>query len=58
MLQHNSIEDCWVVLNGLVFDVTPYLRYHPGGMSILLRYAGRDISTPFRRLVWEQPVSS
>lgn len=50
---HNNAEDCWVILHGLVFDVTPYLRYHPGGQSILLRYAGTDVSVPFRKNGWD-----
>ncbi|GAA5978153.1 hypothetical protein JCM21900_004312, partial [Sporobolomyces salmonicolor] len=29
--QHNSKDDCWVVVNGRVLDVTKFLPDHPGG---------------------------
>ena len=34
--KHNKPEDCWVILNGKVYNVTPYLEYHPGGKKILI----------------------
>ena len=33
--QHNKKDDCWMVLNGHVFDITEYIPYHPGGDEIL-----------------------
>jgi cytochrome b involved in lipid metabolism len=30
------------VLGGKVYNITPYLPYHPGGEPELLRSAGRD----------------
>lgn len=32
-------DDCWVIIKDRVFDVTPYVEEHPGGLSIL-RNAG------------------
>jgi cytochrome b involved in lipid metabolism len=29
--KHNTLDDCWIIINGEVFDVTAYLRDHPGG---------------------------
>ena len=40
--QHNSAEDAWMVIHGRVYNITPYLRYHPGGVSSLLDEAGND----------------
>ncbi|KAJ4467419.1 hypothetical protein C8J55DRAFT_525938 [Lentinula edodes] len=34
-------ERCFLLLNGWVVDVTPYLGEHPGGASLLRRYAIR-----------------
>lgn len=28
---HSDITDCWVIVNGKVWDVTNYLVNHPGG---------------------------
>lgn len=33
---HNSPEDCWLVLHGMVYDVTGFDTTHPGGEAILL----------------------
>jgi len=35
-------KDAWTVLGGKVYNITPYLPYHPGGEPELLRAAGRD----------------
>lgn len=42
--QHNSEESCWVVHDNVVYDVTDFLRKHPGGSGIILDYAGTEIS--------------
>ncbi|KAG6335179.1 hypothetical protein ID866_3905 [Astraeus odoratus] len=39
---HNKKEDAWTAINGKVYNITPYLPYHPGGEKELLRVAGRD----------------
>ena len=28
--KHNRRTNCWLALNGTVYNVTPYLDYHPG----------------------------
>ncbi|KAG0461076.1 hypothetical protein HPP92_021373 [Vanilla planifolia] len=28
---HSSREDCWLIINGKVYDVTKFLEDHPGG---------------------------
>ncbi|KAK6347316.1 hypothetical protein TWF696_007387 [Orbilia brochopaga] len=38
----NSAKVYWTVLEGRVYDITPYLPYHPGGEKELLRVAGKD----------------
>lgn len=32
---HNSRTDCWMVIEGNVYDVTGYIASHPGGAQIL-----------------------
>ncbi|XP_072955509.1 cytochrome b5 [Typha angustifolia] len=45
--QHNTREDCWVVVDGKVYDVTTYLDEHPGGDDVLLSATGRDATEEF-----------
>lgn len=35
-------KDAWTVLGGKVYNITPYLAYHPGGVPELMKGAGRD----------------
>ena len=51
---HKSPESCWVVINGLVIDVTSFLNTHPGGSNTLLRLAGQDATVKFERQVHTQ----
>ena len=46
--KHNKESDCWIVVDGKVFDVTKYLNKHPGGPAILKRQAGRDASLHYK----------
>ncbi|KAH0833343.1 hypothetical protein J3R83DRAFT_12412 [Lanmaoa asiatica] len=39
---HDKKEDAWTTINGKVYNITPYLPYHPGGEKELMRVAGRD----------------
>ncbi|KAI0178516.1 hypothetical protein GGR52DRAFT_259640 [Hypoxylon sp. FL1284] len=40
-------KDAWTALGGRVYNITPYLPFHPGGEPELLRAAGRDGSKLF-----------
>lgn len=35
-------KDAWTALGGRVYNISPYLPFHPGGEPELLRAAGRD----------------
>ncbi|PTB54959.1 hypothetical protein M431DRAFT_85345 [Trichoderma harzianum CBS 226.95] len=40
-------KDAWMAINGKVYNVTPYAKFHPGGVPELMRGAGRDGSKLF-----------
>ncbi|NXJ29024.1 NB5R4 reductase, partial [Dicrurus megarhynchus] len=40
--KHNKKEDCWICIRGFVYNVTPYMEYHPGGEDELMKAAGTD----------------
>jgi cytochrome b involved in lipid metabolism len=40
--KHRTPEDGWTVISGTVYNLTPYLRFHPGGAKILHSVLGKD----------------
>ncbi|KUI68933.1 Cytochrome b2, mitochondrial [Cytospora mali] len=45
--KHSTQQDCWVIVHGKAYDVTDFLPEHPGGMKIILKYAGKDATEEF-----------
>jgi cytochrome b involved in lipid metabolism len=44
--KHNNENDCWIVIDGKVYDVTSYIESHPGGRA-LVNFCGQDGSLAF-----------
>ena len=40
--KHNKKDDLWIVVKGVVLDVTNWLDEHPGGPQALFSHMGRD----------------
>lgn len=47
VLKHNTGRDCWSVIKGEVYDLTPYVKDHPGGANLIKAICGKDGSTSF-----------
>lgn len=45
--KHDSASDCWMAIDGKVYDVTNYIAQHPGEDEIL-RGCGIDATAAFR----------
>lgn len=39
--KHNKEDDCWIVINGKVYDATSVLEWHPGGKAPIMAHAGK-----------------
>jgi len=46
-IKHNKKEDCWVAINGEVYDMTEFVPNHPGGQKVILQNAGYDATPIF-----------
>ena len=46
--EHCSQDDGWMVLYDRVYNVTAFLREHPGGEEVMVEYLGYDATFAFR----------
>lgn len=45
--KHNKLEDCWIIIDDKVLDVTKFLTLHPAGKKIILDQGGKDATEQF-----------
>ncbi|KAL6968831.1 Cytochrome b5 isoform E [Sarracenia purpurea var. burkii] len=45
--KHNKTKDCWLIISGKVYDVTPSVDDHLGGDEVLLSATAKDVTTNF-----------
>uniref|UniRef100_A0A9J7Y685 Cytochrome b5 reductase 4 n=1 Tax=Cyprinus carpio carpio TaxID=630221 RepID=A0A9J7Y685_CYPCA len=45
--KHNTRNDCWTCIRGMVYNVSAYMDFHPGGEEELMRAAGIDSTDLF-----------
>lgn len=44
---HNTVSNCWLLMNGKVYNVTNYISSHPGGSSVINSNCGKDATQAF-----------
>ncbi|KAL3832960.1 hypothetical protein ACJIZ3_007696 [Penstemon smallii] len=47
--QHKSEGSMWTVLKGRVYNISPYMKFHPGGDDILKKAVGKDCTSLFNK---------
>eukprot|EP00927_Polykrikos_kofoidii_P000789 TRINITY_DN10301_c0_g1_i1.p1 TRINITY_DN10301_c0_g1~~TRINITY_DN10301_c0_g1_i1.p1 ORF type:complete len:1205 (+),score=185.24 TRINITY_DN10301_c0_g1_i1:80-3694(+) len=47
---HRTSESCCLAIRGTVYDVTKFLKQHPGGAERLLEWGGSDATDAFERV--------
>ena len=50
LVRHNKKTDMWMAYEGIVYDVTKYVEFHPGGVEEILRGKGRDGTALFNEV--------
>lgn len=48
--EHASPHDCWLALEGKVYDMTAFAEEHPGGASLVLDHCGTDATAAFQNV--------
>ena len=46
--QHSTRDDCWVIISGEVYDLSKWIRFHPGGELPIRYLAGHDSTDVFK----------
>ncbi|KAG0689351.1 Cytochrome b2, mitochondrial precursor [Pichia californica] len=49
-IKHNKADDCWITVNGNVYDLTDFIEMHPGGTTPLIQNAGHDATVLYNKI--------
>ncbi|AWU75676.1 hypothetical protein CAS74_003916 [Pichia kudriavzevii] len=49
-VKHNHADDCWITVNGNVYDLTDFISMHPGGTTPLIQNAGHDATEIYNKI--------
>ncbi|KAF8022332.1 hypothetical protein BT93_G2475 [Corymbia citriodora subsp. variegata] len=47
--QHQLDGSMWTVLKGRVYNISPYMKFHPGGIDMLMKAVGKDCTSLFNK---------
>lgn len=56
--KHNSYNNCWLIINNKIYNVTSFLSLHPGGAGTMTPYCGQEATNAFNTKDKGQPHSS
>ncbi|HYX34220.1 MAG TPA: cytochrome b5 domain-containing protein [Oligoflexus sp.] len=48
--RNSEDQGYWMIIDGVVYDVTDFIGLHPGGHSVLVNYCGLDATQGFMRV--------
>ncbi len=48
---HNTPEDSWTIIDNNVYNITGFMKIHPGGSLILSKFAGKNATNVFNNVV-------
>ncbi|PLW80953.1 cytochrome b5 [Kineobactrum sediminis] len=46
--EHDSLDDCWMAIEGTVYDVTDYVPRHPAPDSVIKPWCGKEATEGMR----------
>ncbi|CAI9090877.1 OLC1v1025755C2 [Oldenlandia corymbosa var. corymbosa] len=47
--EHKTGDSMWTVLKGRVYNIAPYMKFHPGGADMLMKAVGKDCTSLFNK---------
>ncbi|MEI6580644.1 MAG: cytochrome b5-like heme/steroid binding domain-containing protein [bacterium] len=45
--KHNTVSDCWMIINNKVYNLSDYAGAHPGGTQNITNYCGKEATVAF-----------
>jgi len=45
--KHNTMEDLWIIVDERAYDITRFVKRHPGGVGPVINMAGKDCTDVF-----------
>ena len=57
LARHDHIDDCWMAIDGVVYDFTEYIPRHPTAPEVMTIWCGRDASVGYHTKDIGQPHS-
>ncbi|MEZ5611931.1 MAG: cytochrome b5-like heme/steroid binding domain-containing protein [Rhodocyclaceae bacterium] len=45
--RHDRADDCWMIIEGQIYDFSAYLPQHPAPPQAMLKYCGKDATEGF-----------
>jgi cytochrome b involved in lipid metabolism len=48
LARHNSAASCWVIVEGLVYDITSFVPQHSGSADVLFPLCGKDATQAWK----------
>lgn len=58
MARHATPEDCWMAIDGVVYDFTAYLPQHPSAPAVIVAWCGREATEAYRTKTRGRPHSA
>jgi cytochrome b involved in lipid metabolism len=56
--KHNRVQDCWMVIAGVIYDFTSYLPLHPSEPAIVTPWCGKEATEAYRTKTRGRPHSA
>lgn len=55
---HDKADDCWMAIDGVVYDFTRYVPEHPSNPDVLLPWCGKEATDAYRTKTRGRPHSA
>jgi cytochrome b involved in lipid metabolism len=57
LARHDRADDCWMAIDGVVYDFTNYIPRHPTPPAVMTPWCGKDASEGWRTKGYGRPHS-